>query len=120
MTIYYVDSSALVKQYVTETGSGWMQKLCNPAAGHILALAHVGIVEIAAALAAKCWHGVLPAPILTCKLRALTKHFPRCDPERAADRSLVGVIPYDQGFRCAGSASHCNSESFDCAQGKLL
>lgn len=73
MTTYYVDSSALVKRYVTEIGSGWMQTICDPTAGHILALAHVGLVEIAAALAAKHRQGVLPAPILDGLLRDLQR-----------------------------------------------
>jgi predicted nucleic acid-binding protein len=51
VTTYYVDSSAIVKRYVTETGSSWVQDLCDPAAGHVIALAHVGLVEIAAAQA---------------------------------------------------------------------
>lgn len=53
MSIYYADSSALVKRYVAETGSSWMQSLCDPASGHIIALAHIGLVEIAAALGVK-------------------------------------------------------------------
>ncbi|HOT92831.1 MAG TPA: type II toxin-antitoxin system VapC family toxin [Anaerolineae bacterium] len=61
MTTYYVDSSALVKRYVNETGSDWLQALCTPTAGHTLALAHIGLVELAAALAMKVRQGTLDA-----------------------------------------------------------
>ena len=63
MTTYYLDSSALVKRYVNETGSGWVQTICDPNTGHVLALAHIGLVEVAAALGVKERQGVLAATI---------------------------------------------------------
>lgn len=63
MTTYYVDSSALVKRYVNETGSKWVQALCDPTAGHVLALAHIGLVEVAAALGVKERQSILPTKI---------------------------------------------------------
>ncbi len=69
MTTYYVDSSALVKRYVNETGSDWLQTLCAPAAGHTLALAHIGLVEVAAALAMKVRQGMLDATMRDALLR---------------------------------------------------
>lgn len=62
MTVYYADSSALVKRYVSEPGSAWVQGICDPIAGHVIALAHLGLVEIAAALGVKHRQGVLPTP----------------------------------------------------------
>ena len=62
MTTYYADSSALVKRYVTETGSNWVQNLCDPAAEHVIALTYIGLVEIAAALAMKTRQGVFSHP----------------------------------------------------------
>lgn len=73
MTIYYADSSALVKRYVAETGSGWIQALCDPAAGHTIALAHIGLVEIAAALGVKHRQGLLATPIRDGLLRDLQR-----------------------------------------------
>lgn len=69
MTTYYVDSSALVKRYVNETGSDWIQALCIPAAGHTLALAHIGLVELAAALAMKVRQGTLDTTMRDALLR---------------------------------------------------
>lgn len=59
MTTFYADSSALVKRYVNETGTPWMQSLCDPASGHLIALAHIGLVEISAALGVKNRQGLL-------------------------------------------------------------
>ncbi len=73
MTTYYADSSALVKRYVTEMGSAWVQTLCDPAAGHVIALAHIGLVEIAAALGIKHRQGVLPASTRDGLLRDLQR-----------------------------------------------
>ena len=36
MAVYFLDSSALVKRYITETGTLWVRRLCEPAAGHEL------------------------------------------------------------------------------------
>lgn len=69
MTTYYADSSALVKRYVNEAGSAWVRSLCEPTANHTLALAHIGLVEIAAALGMKVRQGVLAASIRDKLLR---------------------------------------------------
>lgn len=69
MTTYYLDSSALVKRYVNETGSDWIQALCTSAVGHTLALAHIGLVELAAALAMKVRQGTLDATMRDALLR---------------------------------------------------
>jgi hypothetical protein len=63
VTTYYADSSALVKRYVNEIGSNWVQTLCDPATRHVLALAHIGRVEVAAALGIKERQGILPTKI---------------------------------------------------------
>jgi predicted nucleic acid-binding protein len=61
MTTYCADSSALVKRYAEETGSQWVQSICEPDSGHVIALAQIGLVEIAAALGMKHRLGELPA-----------------------------------------------------------
>lgn len=73
MTTYYADSSALVKRYVVETGTVWVQGLCDPAAGHIIVLVNVGLVEAAAALSAKERQGVLPTTVRDNVLRDLQR-----------------------------------------------
>ncbi|OGO40716.1 MAG: hypothetical protein A2Z03_02910 [Chloroflexi bacterium RBG_16_56_8] len=50
---YFLDSSAIAKRYAEEVGTEWVETLCASHAGNIIALAHIGMVEVAAALAAK-------------------------------------------------------------------
>jgi len=53
MSLYYLDSSALVKRYVTETGTRWIQGLTDPASGNTVIIATLTRIEAAAALAAR-------------------------------------------------------------------
>lgn len=51
--VFYLDTSALLKRYVRETGSRWVTALYAANAGHTLATGLVTKVEAVAALAAK-------------------------------------------------------------------
>jgi predicted nucleic acid-binding protein len=51
--VFYLDSSALVKRYLSETGSAWVSTLCDPEAGATIVIAEITRVEVAAALAAR-------------------------------------------------------------------
>ncbi|MBN1148901.1 MAG: type II toxin-antitoxin system VapC family toxin [Anaerolineales bacterium] len=56
MTVYYLDTSALIKLYVPENGSLWVDQVVNAEASngarlHVVAIAKIGIAEVAAALA---------------------------------------------------------------------
>jgi hypothetical protein len=73
VTVYYADSSALVKRYVNEIGSAWVQAICEPAANHIIALAHIGLAEIAAALGVKYRQNVLTTDVRDGLLRDLQR-----------------------------------------------
>jgi len=48
----YLDSSALVKRYLAEIGTSWVQAWCDDAT-QVVAVAEIGLVEIAAAFAGK-------------------------------------------------------------------
>lgn len=50
---FYLDASALVKRYLAETGSAWVESLCADEANNAIAIARFGLVETAAAFAAK-------------------------------------------------------------------
>lgn len=52
MTTHYFDSSALVKRYMVETGTAWVQRLCT-ASNNTIVVAELGLVEVAAAFAGK-------------------------------------------------------------------
>ena len=57
--VFYFDTSALVKRYVTETGSLWVMTLCNPSASNTIATARITYAEAAAAFAGKFRRGGL-------------------------------------------------------------
>ncbi len=54
----YFDSSALVKRYLTEIGTSWVQAWCNDP-GQTVAMAEIGLVEVAAAFASKLRGGFI-------------------------------------------------------------
>jgi uncharacterized protein len=51
VNIYFLDSSALVKRYLTETGSAWVGDLADPDAHNPLIIARITWVEVLSALA---------------------------------------------------------------------
>lgn len=51
MVDYFFDSSAIVKRYITETGSAWIARLCDPAAGNPIYVTRIAGAEVVAALA---------------------------------------------------------------------
>jgi predicted nucleic acid-binding protein len=53
VTHFYLDTSAVVKRYLPEIGTAWIRRLTDPAAGHIVVLGEITLVEVAAAIAAK-------------------------------------------------------------------
>ena len=56
---YFVDSSALVKRYVTETGTTWIQAAAAPSAHNRLVIARITWVEVLSALARRQREGSL-------------------------------------------------------------
>jgi predicted nucleic acid-binding protein len=59
VSIYFLDSSALVKRYVTETGSSWIRALTDPDAHNPLIIARITWVEVLSALARRQREGSL-------------------------------------------------------------
>ena len=51
VNIYFVDTSALVKRYVTEIGSNWMKMLTDPASENKIILSRIAWVELISAFA---------------------------------------------------------------------
>jgi predicted nucleic acid-binding protein len=59
VSIYFLDSSALVKRYVTETGSAWIRNLADPGARNPLIITRITWVEVLSALARRQREGSL-------------------------------------------------------------
>jgi uncharacterized protein len=50
VAVFVFDSSAIIKRYVQETGTAWVQGLTHPGAGHYIYLARITGVEVCAAI----------------------------------------------------------------------
>ena len=51
MGAYFVDSSALVKRYIQETGTAWVRALTHRRAGNQILIARIAVVEVTSAVA---------------------------------------------------------------------
>jgi predicted nucleic acid-binding protein len=60
MAAYFWDSSALVKRYILETGSTWVQALTDATAGHDLFIVRLTMVEITSAITRRGRGGTIP------------------------------------------------------------
>ncbi|MDM8518751.1 type II toxin-antitoxin system VapC family toxin [Anaerolineales bacterium HSG6] len=60
MAVYYFDTSALVKRYANERGTGWMVNLINPTANHKLYTVRITGPEMIAAFFRKANTGQIP------------------------------------------------------------
>ena len=56
---YFLDTSALVKRYVPESGSNWIQSITVPAAGNFLTISQITWVEVYSAFARRQREGSL-------------------------------------------------------------
>lgn len=61
MAVYFFDTSALVKRYLTEVGSAWVSGLTDPTAGHLIYVSRLTAVEIVSAVVRRQRGGLLPA-----------------------------------------------------------
>lgn len=59
MAIYFLDSSALVKRYIRETGSNWVCNLFDPGLDNQFFIAAIAGVEIASAITRRAKNGSL-------------------------------------------------------------
>jgi predicted nucleic acid-binding protein len=53
MSVFYLDSSAVVKRYCPELGSAWVKAMTDVRAGHTIMFSEITLAEVAAAFAAK-------------------------------------------------------------------
>ena len=57
MASYYLESSALVKRYVVETGTAWVRGLSAPSSGNALFIAQIAGAEVIAAITLRARRG---------------------------------------------------------------
>lgn len=77
MAVFVFDASAIVKRYLNEIGSGWVQWLADPAAAHEIFVTRITRIEIVAAVARRARGGLLLAsaiPALFAQFRHDAAH----------------------------------------------
>jgi len=62
VAVYIFDSSAIVKRYVQESGTSWVQGQAHPRAGNLIYVARITGVEVCAAIARRMRGGTIPPP----------------------------------------------------------
>lgn len=72
MSLYFLDSSALVKRYVTETGSDWIRALTDPAARNPVIIVRITWVEVLSALARRQREGSITSSDVTRAIRTFS------------------------------------------------
>jgi predicted nucleic acid-binding protein len=61
VALYFLDTSAVVKRYVQEIGTAWVQALTDPVAGHVHFLARITQAELVAAITRRSRRGHIAA-----------------------------------------------------------
>lgn len=77
MTVYFFDTSALVKRYVTETGSAWVQSVINPTSGNVIFVAQITPVEAVSAFVRRERDGSIPSRTVKASHLLLNRHMSR-------------------------------------------
>ncbi|KYC42008.1 nucleic acid-binding protein [Scytonema hofmannii PCC 7110] len=72
---YFLDSSALLKRYVSETRTAWIQFLTAHSSSNLLVIARITWVEILSALARRQREGSLSSNQVSQILQAFRYHF---------------------------------------------
>lgn len=104
MGLFFLDSSALVKRYLRETGTPWIRNLTDPSAGNTIILAEITRVEVAAALAAR--HRAMNGISLEERDEAVALLLKHCDAEyrlTSLNRAIIGrAVTLTQTHRLRG------------------
>ena len=100
MSSYFIDTSALAKNYLTETGSTWIQNLIAPAAGNVIVICELTPVEYFSYLARRLREKTLNtthiAVLQTAFLKDYQDHFLSVELEKPIliqARNLVTKYP---------------------------
>lgn len=75
MTTYFVDTSALAKRYLIETGTTWVRSLLAPAAGHVIAVCDLTPIEFFSLVSRRLREKTLnPLNVLSLQTSFLAHH----------------------------------------------
>jgi len=73
--LYFLDSSAVVKRYVTETGTSWVKSIVNPRSGNHIHLARITGAEVVSALSRRMRGGSITAAAGPAAIAEFRNHF---------------------------------------------
>jgi hypothetical protein len=59
VSVYFLDTSALVKRYIDETGSAWLRAIVDPALSPFLVISQLLVVEVHSALNRRLREGTM-------------------------------------------------------------
>ncbi len=77
MAAYFLDTSAVLKRYVQETGTPWVQSLTAPSAGHSLFVVRITLAETVAAITRRERGGSITPPDATTAVADFQVDFAR-------------------------------------------
>jgi predicted nucleic acid-binding protein len=77
MTVYFWDSSALIKRYITEVGTPWVRSVIIPSTGNTAIIAQITSVELASALARRIREGSTPQRTARAAQHLIERHIRR-------------------------------------------
>ena len=75
MSVYFLDSSAVVKRYVTETGTHWIKSIVNPVSGNHIHVARITGAEVVSALSRRMRGGSITAAAGSAAIAEFRNHF---------------------------------------------
>lgn len=75
MTVYYFDSSALVKRYAAEAGTIWVRGITSPNAGNVVVISLIAGAEIVAAIAKRQRMGSIDSTDAQQAISDFSNHF---------------------------------------------
>lgn len=74
VNVYFLDSSALLKRYVPEVGTAWVQSIADPQNQNLLFVAHITWVEVCSAVARRQREGSVSGVHANQILMAFREH----------------------------------------------
>ncbi len=75
MSLFFVDTSALAKRYITEIGSVWVLSWILPATGNVIVISEIAFVEMNSLLRRRVSNHTLNAATLTTLQHNFVQHF---------------------------------------------
>ena len=86
MSVYFLDSSAVVKRYVIETGTYWIKSIVNPLSGNHIHVARITGAEVVSALSRRMRGGSPTAAAGSAAIAEFRNHF-------ASEYVIVDITP---------------------------